>query len=39
LNAVGFIGSTGENFMEENDFFVPFADGDVVVGYRTFGIR
>ncbi len=31
MDAVGFIGSAGEDFAEEDDFFVPFADGDVEV--------
>lgn len=33
LDAVGFVGGAGEDFVEEDDFLVPLAHGDVAVGY------
>ena len=39
LDAVGFVGSAGENLVEEDDFLIPLADGDIVVGDGALGIR
>ena len=38
LDAVGFVGGAGEDFVEEDDFLVPLADGDVEVGDGFAGV-
>ena len=38
LDAVGFVGGAGEDFAEEDDVVVPFADGDVVVFDGALGV-
>lgn len=38
LDAVGFVGGTREDFVEEDDFLVPFADGDVAVDHGFAGV-
>lgn len=38
LDAVAFVGGSGEDLVEEDDFLVPFPNGDVVVGDGAFGI-
>ena len=38
MDAVGFVGSAGQDFVQENDFFVPLAHGDIAVRHGGLGV-
>ena len=38
LDAVGFVGGSGEDLVEEDDLLIPLSHGDVVVGDGALGV-